>query len=44
MSYTDRLFAKVSRFAGEVADLCGIGDDVVMESDNVGADEFMVGC
>lgn len=45
VSYTDRLLAKASRFAGEVADLCGMGGAVeVMVSDRVGADEFKVGC
>jgi len=45
VSYTDRLLAKASRFAGEVADLWGIeGDDEAMVSDKVGADEFRAGC
>jgi hypothetical protein len=47
VSYTDKLLAKASRFAGEVAERCGIeadGEDDGIVRDRVGADEFMEGC
>ena len=47
MSYTDKLLAMASCFAGEVAERCGMevaGEDEAIVRDRVGADEFMEGC